>query len=85
MIIKISYLIRRSRLAKKKKKRNCSHQNCDDIKYNPYVVCDATQMTLKVRITGMQINIRENRRGNQEWTIQRNWQHWVHKIQDQDK
>ena len=19
------------------------------------------------------------RRGNQEWTIQRNWQHWVHK------
>jgi hypothetical protein len=20
-----------------------------------------------------------NRRGNQEWTIQRNWQHWVHK------
>jgi hypothetical protein len=23
---------------------------------------------------------RENRRGNQEWTIQRNWQHWVPKI-----
>ena len=23
--------------------------------------------------------IRENRRGNQEWTIQKNWQHWVHK------
>ena len=24
-------------------------------------------------------NVRENRRGNQEWTIQRHWQHWVHK------
>ena len=23
-----------------------------------------------------QINVRENRRGNQEWTIQGNWQHW---------
>ena len=22
-----------------------------------------------------QINLRENKRGNQEWTIQRNWQH----------
>jgi hypothetical protein len=22
-----------------------------------------------------QINVRENRRGNQEWTIQRHWQH----------
>ena len=31
------------------------------------------------------INVRENRRGNQEWTIQRNWQHWVHKTQDEDK
>ena len=25
-----------------------------------------------------EINIRENRMGNQEWTNQRNWQHWVH-------
>ena len=30
-------------------------------------------------------NARENRRDNQEWTIQRNWQHWVHKTQDKDK
>jgi hypothetical protein len=30
-------------------------------------------------------NVRENRRGNQYWTIQKNWQHWVHKNQDQDK
>jgi hypothetical protein len=27
----------------------------------------------------------EYRRCNQEWTIQRNWQHWVHKTQDEDK
>jgi hypothetical protein len=26
--------------------------------------------------------IRENQRGNQEWTIQKLWQHWVHKTQD---
>ena len=32
-----------------------------------------------------QINVRENRRGNQEWTNQRNWQHWVHKTQYEDK
>jgi hypothetical protein len=25
------------------------------------------------------INVRENGRGNQEWTIQRHWQHWTHK------
>ena len=23
---------------------------------------------------------RENRRGNQQWTIQRHWQHWPHKM-----
>jgi hypothetical protein len=31
------------------------------------------------------INVRENWSGNQEWTIQRHWQHWVHKKQDEDK
>ena len=31
------------------------------------------------------INVRENRRGNQEWTIQRYYQHWVQKTQDEDK
>jgi hypothetical protein len=31
------------------------------------------------------INVRENQRGNKEWTIQRNWQYWVHKTQDEDK
>ena len=28
---------------------------------------------------------RQNRRGNQEWTIQRNWQHWSHKTLNEDK
>ena len=27
----------------------------------------------------VEINVRENRRGNQKWAIQRNWQHMVHK------
>jgi hypothetical protein len=31
------------------------------------------------------INVRENRMSNHEWTIQRNWQHWVHKTQDENK
>ena len=37
--------------------------------------------TLSIQDTG-QINVRENRSGNQEWTIQRHWQHWVHKTQN---
>ena len=32
-----------------------------------------------------QINLSENGRGNQQWTIQRNWQHWVQKTPDEDK
>ena len=27
------------------------------------------------------INVREYRRGNQKWAIQRNWQHRIHKTQ----
>jgi hypothetical protein len=37
--------------------------------------------TLCTQDTG-QINVRENRSDNQEWTIQINWQHCVHKTQD---
>ena len=33
----------------------------------------------------LQINVRKNRMGNQERTIQRNWQHWTHETQDEDK
>ena len=29
-----------------------------------------------------QINVRENRSGNQDWIIKRHWQHWAHKTQD---
>ena len=29
--------------------------------------------------------VRENQRGNQEWTFQRHWQHWTYKTQDEDK
>ena len=28
-----------------------------------------------------QINVREHRRGNQQWTFQRSWQHRVHKTE----
>ena len=31
------------------------------------------------------VKVRENRSANQEWTIQRHWQHWVHMTQDEDK
>ena len=40
-----------------------------------------TQATPGTQDTG-QINVRENREGNHEWTIQRHMQHWVHKTQD---
>ena len=48
-----------------------------------------TLTTLGTQDTGRretkQINVRETRRGNQEWTIQRHWQHWVHKTQEEEK
>ena len=31
------------------------------------------------------IDVREYRMDNQEWTLQINWQNWVHKKQDEDK
>jgi len=30
-------------------------------------------------MTILHINVREHRRGSQKWTIQKNWQHRVHK------
>ena len=33
----------------------------------------------------LDINVREKRRGYHEWTMQKNFQHWVHKTQDKDK
>ena len=32
----------------------------------------------------MQINVRENIRGNPESRIQRHWQHWARTTQDED-
>ena len=37
--------------------------------------------TLGTQYTG-QINVREKRWDNQEWTIQRYWQRWPHNTQD---
>ena len=37
------------------------------------------------RFLNIWINVREYRRGNQKWTIQRNWQHCVHNTQDEYK
>ena len=31
------------------------------------------------------MNVGENRRGNQEWTIQSDWQHWAHKTLHEGK
>ena len=39
-----------------------------------------TLAMLDTQDTG-QINVRENRRDNQEWAIQRHWQRWAHKTQ----
>ena len=40
--------------------------------------------TMGTQDTG-HINVRENRRVNQEWTIWRNCQQWAHKTQDKKK
>ena len=37
-----------------------------------------------LEIDGKSINARESLIGNQEWTIRRNWQHLIHKTQDED-
>jgi hypothetical protein len=38
-----------------------------------------------IDLFSIQKRCRKNRRGNQEWTIQRYKQHWAHKTQDEDK
>ena len=38
--------------------------------------------TDNIGYTRHRTKVREIRRDNREWTIQRNWQHWVHKTQD---
>jgi len=34
---------------------------------------------------GVKMNVRESRRGNQEWIIQRNWQQGAHKTLNEEK
>ena len=31
------------------------------------------------------VNVREIRTSSQEWTVQRHWQHWKNKAEDEDK
>ena len=38
--------------------------------------------TGNIGYTRHRTKVRENQRDNQEWTIQRNWQHWVNKTQE---
>ena len=42
-------------------------------------------LILKFQIFCPSINIREHRRGNQEWTIQRKWQNTAHKTKKKQK
>ena len=43
-----------------------------------------TLVVLGKQDTGL-LNVREHRKRIQEWAIQRHWQHWAHKSQDEDK
>jgi hypothetical protein len=50
--------------------------------YLSSVLCiQCRQVSLHTQGTG-QVDVRENRGGDQEWIIQRYCQHWVHKTQD---
>jgi hypothetical protein len=46
---------------------------------------DRTQVIEKGWAHRTSLNIWEYRRGNNKWAIQRDWQHWVHKTQDENK
>ena len=50
-----------------------------------FVVSRVFDMSKTLYYKTLRKNVRENRRGNQQWTNQRIWQHWVHKTQDEDK
>ena len=41
-------------------------------------ICMKTNHAHTKHVSYVYINVRENRRNNQEWTIQRNWHHWAH-------
>ena len=60
-------------------------QNCTNSRMDIY---DGRGVNSTKSLTGMYfsgqfyINVREYRRGNRKWTIQRNWQHRVHKTKN---
>jgi hypothetical protein len=49
--------------------------------HDPWAVCVSSYC---LHISNYYIKVGEQRRGNQKWTIQRNWQHWVHNTHDED-
>ena len=50
-----------------------------------FVVSRILDMSKTLCYKTLRINVRENRRGIQQWTMQRKWQHLVHKTQDEGK
>jgi len=57
----------------------------DGCKFNYHTITTTTvppklkRLLINVKWRKQEINVREYRRGNQQWIIQRNWKHWVHK------
>jgi hypothetical protein len=56
----------------------------------PFVGCPGSdvnwkEVTLQLLIKILQVDVRENRRGNEEWIIQRHLKHWAHKTQEEDR
>ena len=52
-------------------------------RYGRYVSLNIFTVNQYVQVVS--INVRQYRRGNLKWTIQRNWQHRITKTQDEDK
>ena len=67
----------------------CNHLNgrihitemVDDIQDVSHFLVSLLNVFSSSNIT-KKINVSENRRDKQEWTLQRNWQHGIHKTQD---
>ena len=53
--------------------------------FDIFVVSRLLDMSKALYYKTLRINVRENRRGIQQWSIRRNWQHRVHKTQDEGK
>ena len=58
------------------------HHYCNEVCAHNTSLTSPTFFFIEVAIL---INVRENRRDNHEWTIQRHSQHRVHETQDEDK